>query len=57
MMGYVILLWHSLSLPYNYFDGDQIALKRSNDKENPNAHDHFLLNLSNLPKALLIYFI
>ena len=19
-MGYVILLWHSLSLPYNYFD-------------------------------------
>ena len=23
-MGYVILLWHSLSLPYNYF-GDEIA--------------------------------
>ena len=21
-MGYVILLWHSLSLPYNYFDFD-----------------------------------
>ena len=21
-MGYVILLWHSLSLPYNYFDSD-----------------------------------
>ena len=21
-MGYVILLWHSLSLPYNYFRGD-----------------------------------
>ena len=20
-MGYVILLWHSLSLPYNYFEG------------------------------------
>ena len=23
-MGYVILLWHSLSLPYNYFQSDQI---------------------------------
>ena len=22
-MGYVILLWHSLSLPYNYFDLQQ----------------------------------
>ena len=22
-MGYVILLWHSLSLPYNYFDDQQ----------------------------------
>ena len=21
-MGYIILLWHSLSLPYNYFDFD-----------------------------------
>ena len=21
-MGYVILLWHSLSLPYNYFEAD-----------------------------------
>ena len=21
-MGYVILLWHSLSLPYNYFEED-----------------------------------
>ena len=25
-MGYVILLWHSLSLPYNYFD-DGLRLK------------------------------
>ena len=24
-MGYVILLWHSLSLPYNYFDGNEIV--------------------------------
>ena len=22
-MGYVILLWHSLSLPYNYFDHEK----------------------------------
>ena len=24
-MGYVILLWHSLSLPYNYFAGSQVS--------------------------------
>ena len=28
-MGYVILLWHSLSLPYNYFD-DGLGLKLVN---------------------------
>ena len=26
-MGYVILLWHSLSLPYNYFRGTAIGTK------------------------------
>ena len=26
-MGYVILLWHSLSLPYNYFELSEYALK------------------------------
>ena len=25
-MGYVILLWHSLSLPYNYFIYDQTSV-------------------------------
>ena len=25
-MGYVILLWHSLSLPYNYLDPIQISV-------------------------------
>ena len=25
-MGYVILLWHSLSLPYNYFEGGIVVL-------------------------------
>ena len=24
-MGYVILLWHSLSLPYNYFDVNLVS--------------------------------
>ena len=24
-MGYVILLWHSLSLPYNYFECDPVV--------------------------------
>ena len=27
-MGYVILLWHSLSIPYNYFDLMEWAFKR-----------------------------
>ena len=27
-MGYVILLWHSLSLPYNYFDIKYLASLR-----------------------------
>ena len=26
-MGYVILLWHSLSLPYNYFVNDNVYIK------------------------------
>ena len=26
-MGYVILLWHSLSLPYNYFDNDSYSVQ------------------------------
>ena len=25
-MGYVILLWHSLSLPYNYFDKNYLSI-------------------------------
>ena len=32
-MGYVILLWHSLSLPYDYFEGDKIIFKMSYDKQ------------------------
>ena len=28
-MGYVILLWHSLSLPYNYFDGNLVSKQNS----------------------------
>ena len=41
-MGYVILLWHSLSLPYNYFEllyGTVL---------------HILLNVFNLNKSLLM---
>ena len=28
-MGYVILLWHSLSLPYNYFPGLKINFEKT----------------------------
>ena len=37
-MGYVILLWHSLSLPYNYFAGDRTATKIMG----PNQKQNFL---------------
>ena len=30
-MGYVILLWYSLSLPYNYFSKELITHKMCND--------------------------
>ena len=30
-MGYVILLWHSLSLPYNYFYGVDIVKPSNNN--------------------------
>ena len=29
-MGYVILLWHSLSIPYNYFGYDNLYCVRKN---------------------------
>ena len=28
-MGYVILLWHSLSLPYNYFENEGTCIRQS----------------------------
>ena len=31
-MGYVILLWHSLSLPYNYFTNSQNMVNRTVSK-------------------------
>ena len=35
-MGYVILLWHSLSLPYNYFS---FYLGNNNNNNNNNEYD------------------
>ena len=32
-MGYVIALWHSLSLPYNYFAGNKDIYKSLNELE------------------------
>ena len=31
-MGYVILLWHSLSLPYNYFTGLYRSIQNNKNK-------------------------
>ena len=32
-MGYVILLWHSLGLPYNYFENESIETSKGNNSD------------------------
>ena len=42
-MGYVILLWHSLSLPYNYFDIRETGIMcphASMCMDNPHMHEN-----------------
>ena len=48
-MGYVILLWHSLSLPYNYFE-KQTNLSRINESK------HMLNDLRNLTLTFCYFF-
>ena len=38
-MGYVILLWHSLSLPYNYFGGIKMVTSLANISLNAEISD------------------
>ena len=49
-MGYVILLWHSLSIPYNYFENRLSVQKAVSRKKKP----HY--PISDFFKCVVIYF-
>ena len=45
-MGYVILLWHSLSLPYNYFTSDVVII-RGKSLQSIWPHTHLFCMMEN----------